>query len=140
VKGSSWGYTITESSRSKDAITFNVRISFARLVVLAIGAARRARIPLRKWLVLLAALAVVGVRKHALALAAFAVVAALVLAGCPMPAPDGCSPGARRCHEDTPQVCSPGQRWTPADVRCATVGGHCEIVGGVPACLPGGAP
>jgi len=68
------------------------------------------------------------------------VLLSLVLTGCPMPAPDGCTPRAVRCHGDTPQVCSPGQRWTPADVRCTTVGGHCEIVGGVPACLPGGAP
>jgi len=60
-----------------------------------------------------------------------------LLAGCPMPAPDGCSPGARRCHEDTPQVCSPGQRWTPADVTCSTVNASCIVREGVPACLRG---
>lgn len=60
-----------------------------------------------------------------------------LLAGCPMPAPDGCSPGARRCHEDTPQVCSPGQRWTPADVTCSTVRATCVVRDGVPACLRG---
>lgn len=65
------------------------------------------------------------------------IVLALALAGCPMPAPDGCSPGARRCHEDTPQVCSPGQRWTPADVTCSTVGAACVVRDGVPACLRG---
>lgn len=59
------------------------------------------------------------------------------LAGCPMPAADGCSPGARRCHEDTPQVCSPGQRWTPADVTCSTVNASCVVRDGVPACLRG---
>lgn len=62
---------------------------------------------------------------------------AALLSGCPMPAPDGCSPGARRCHEDTPQVCSPGQRWTPADVTCSTVGASCIVRDGVPACLRG---
>jgi len=60
-----------------------------------------------------------------------------VLTGCPMPAPDGCSPGSRRCHEDTPQVCSPGQRWTPADVTCSTVNAVCEIRRGIPACVRG---
>ena len=60
-----------------------------------------------------------------------------LLAGCRMPAPDGCTPGARRCHEDTPQVCSPGQRWTPADVTCSTVGASCVVRDGVPACLRG---
>jgi len=60
---------------------------------------------------------------------------AACLAGCRMPAPDGCTPGSRRCHEDTPQVCSPGQRWTPADVRCSTVGSVCVMRAGVPACL-----
>ena len=60
-----------------------------------------------------------------------------LLSGCPMPAPDGCSPGARRCHEDTPQVCSPGQRWTPADVTCSTVNASCVVRDGVPACLRG---
>lgn len=62
---------------------------------------------------------------------------AALLSGCPMPAPDGCSPGARRCHEDTPQACSPGQRWTPADVTCSTVGASCIVRDGVPACLRG---
>jgi len=62
---------------------------------------------------------------------------AALLSGCPMPAPDGCSPGARRCHEDTPQVCSPGQRWTPADVTCSTVNASCVVRDGVPACLRG---
>lgn len=62
---------------------------------------------------------------------------ASLLSGCPMPAPDGCSPGARRCHEDTPQVCSPGQRWTPADVTCSTVNASCVVRDGVPACLRG---
>jgi hypothetical protein len=73
------------------------------------------------------------------ALGAIALVAvvALALSGCRMPAPDGCTPGARRCHEDTPQVCSPGQRWTPADVTCSTVGASCVVRDGVPACLRG---
>jgi hypothetical protein len=62
---------------------------------------------------------------------------AACLSGCPMPAPDGCSPGSRRCHEDTPQVCSPGQRWTPADVTCSTVNAVCEIRRGIPACVRG---
>lgn len=62
---------------------------------------------------------------------------AALLSGCPMPAPDGCTPGARRCHEDTPQVCSPGQRWTPADVTCSTVNASCVVRDGVPACLRG---
>lgn len=65
------------------------------------------------------------------------VLGAALLSGCPMPAPDGCSPGARRCHEDTPQVCSPGQRWTPADVTCSTVNASCVVRDGVPACLRG---
>lgn len=60
-----------------------------------------------------------------------------LLTGCRMPAPDGCSPGARRCFEDTPQVCSPGQRWTPADVTCSTVSASCVVRDGVPACLRG---
>jgi len=65
-------------------------------------------------------------------------VCALALSGCPMPAPDGCTPLDRRCHQDTPQVCSPGQRWTPADVTCSTVGASCVITdGGTPACLRG---
>lgn len=68
---------------------------------------------------------------------ALAAVVALALSGCRMPAPDGCTPGARRCHEDTPQVCSPGQRWTPADVTCSTVGAACIVRDGVPACLRG---
>jgi hypothetical protein len=43
----------------------------------------------------------------------------LALAGCPrMPAPDGCTPAAQRCHEGAPQVCSQSGRWTPADTRC----------------------
>lgn len=62
---------------------------------------------------------------------------AALLTGCPMPAADGCSPGARRCHENTPQVCSPGQRWTPADVTCSTVNASCVVRDGVPACLRG---
>lgn len=62
---------------------------------------------------------------------------AVLLTGCRMPAPDGCSPGARRCYEDTPQVCSPGQRWTPADVTCSTVNAACVVRDGVPACLRG---
>ncbi len=61
----------------------------------------------------------------------------MMLTGCPMPAPDGCSPGSRRCHQDTPQVCSPGQRWTPADVTCSTVNAQCVVRDGVPACLRG---
>ena len=68
---------------------------------------------------------------------ALAAALALALSGCPMPAPDGCAPGARRCHEDTPQVCSPGQRWTPADVTCSTVNASCIVRDGVPACLRG---
>ena len=72
-----------------------------------------------------------------LAVVALASVVALALSGCRMPAPDGCTPGARRCHEDTPQVCSPGQRWTPADVTCSTVGAACIVRDGVPACLRG---
>lgn len=68
---------------------------------------------------------------------ALAAVVALALSGCRMPAPDGCTPGARRCYEDTPQVCSPGQRWTPADVTCSTVGASCIVRDGVPACLRG---
>lgn len=69
-------------------------------------------------------------------------VLALSLAACAgMPKPDDCPPLATRCHEDTPQVCSPGKRWTPADVRCGTVGAVCTIAdGGAPSCLPGGAP
>jgi hypothetical protein len=43
----------------------------------------------------------------------------LALSGCPrMPAPDGCTPSAQRCHEGVPQVCSPSGRWAPADTRC----------------------
>lgn len=72
-----------------------------------------------------------------LGVVALASVVALALSGCRMPAPDGCTPGARRCHEDTPQVCSPGQRWTPADVTCSTVGAACIVRDGVPACLRG---
>lgn len=72
-----------------------------------------------------------------LGVVALASVVALALSGCRMPAPDGCTPGARRCHEDTPQVCSPGQRWTPADVTCSTVGASCIVRDGVPACLRG---
>lgn len=71
------------------------------------------------------------------AIAAVSLVALALLTGCPMPAADGCSPGARRCHEDTPQVCSPGQRWTPADVTCSTVNASCVVRDGVPACLRG---
>jgi len=73
--------------------------------------------------------------QHAAGLAVLGL--SLALAGCPMPAPDGCSPGARRCHSDTPQVCSPGQRWTPADVTCSTVNAACVVRDGVPACLRG---
>lgn len=75
--------------------------------------------------------------RDVLAVIAGVAVLALAFAGCPMPVPDGCSPGARRCHEDTPQVCSPGQRWTPADVTCSTVGASCIVRDGVPACLRG---
>lgn len=72
-----------------------------------------------------------------LGIVAVLVLPALALTGCPMPAPDGCSPGSRRCHEDTPQVCSPGQRWTPADVTCSTVRATCVVRDGIPACLRG---
>lgn len=69
--------------------------------------------------------------------AAFLAFVVAGLVGCPMPSPDGCAPGTRRCHEDTPQVCSPGQRWTPADVTCTTVGAVCEMRSGIPACVRG---
>lgn len=38
---------------------------------------------------------------------------AVALAGCPLPAPDGCTPLATRCSPSgVPQSCSPTQRWT----------------------------
>lgn len=47
------------------------------------------------------------------ALAAFAAFTAVALAGCPLPAPDGCTPLATRCSPSgVPQSCSPTQRWT----------------------------
>jgi hypothetical protein len=36
-----------------------------------------------------------------------------LLAGCPLPQRDGCTPNATRCAPDgVPEVCSPTQRWT----------------------------
>lgn len=44
---------------------------------------------------------------------AFVVSAACALAGCPLPAPDGCTPRDTRCAPDgVPEVCSSTQRWT----------------------------
>lgn len=129
-----WGYTLTETARDADSITYNVKVSPLRLVVDVVRATKPRHVPL-----MLALLAVATIRarwRDAIALVGLAVWLAFVV-GCPMPAPDGCSPGARRCHEDTPQVCSPGQRWTPADVTCSTVNASCIVRDGVPACLRG---
>lgn len=44
---------------------------------------------------------------------ALCVLAVLALAGCPLPAPDGCTPRDTRCAPDgVPEVCSSTQRWT----------------------------
>jgi hypothetical protein len=48
------------------------------------------------------------------------------LAGCPaLPAPDGCTPSATRCHVGMPEVCSQTQRWSQADRLCTDVGAVC---------------
>jgi len=49
----------------------------------------------------------------ALTLGALAVGLGAVLAGCPLPPPDGCTPRDTRCAPDgVPEVCSSTQRWT----------------------------
>lgn len=74
----------------------------------------------------------------------------LALAGCPLPAPDNCTPFATRCGPTgIPQTCSGTQRWShaPAARPCAELGSVCcralspygnEIHACVPssACLP----
>jgi len=74
----------------------------------------------------------------------------LSLAGCPLPAPDGCTPFATRCGPTgIPQTCSGTQRWShgPAARPCAELGSVCcralspygnEVHACVPssACLP----
>lgn len=74
----------------------------------------------------------------------------IALAGCPLPAPDGCTPFATRCGPSgIPQTCSGTQRWShaPAARPCAELGSVCcralspygnEIHACVPssACLP----
>ncbi len=62
-----------------------------------------------------------------LAVAALAfVLLASVLQGCPMPAPDGCTPRATRCDDKgRPQVCSATQRWTTADRPCGELQAVC---------------
>lgn len=87
---------------------------------------------------LLGAAAAYGQIKSLLGTAAVAgalLTGAALLPGCPMPAPDGCTPRDVRCHGGAPQICSPGQRWTPADVVCSNVGAVCVVRDGVPACL-----
>lgn len=63
----------------------------------------------------------------ALTLGALAVGLGAVLAGCPLPPPDGCTPRDTRCAPDgVPEVCSSTQRWTrgapsepcPSAARC----------------------
>lgn len=54
--------------------------------------------------------------------------AGAVLAGCPLPAPDGCTPGDTRCsREGIPQRCSSTQRWwqEPTAQSCSTFGAVC---------------
>lgn len=140
-----WGYRITDARREGNELVVNVRASRLRSLVVVAQAVREAARgrSLRDRALLFAALALfvgkVGLRTLAVIAGTVAVLVlpALALTGCPMPAPDGCSPGSRRCHEDTPQVCSPGQRWTPADVTCSTVRATCVVREGVPACLRG---
>lgn len=133
-----WGYRISSVRREGNEIVANVRMTRLRAAFEAIRWLRdwtRGE-PLRVQFAMVAAFALYGA-KHAAKWVALAAIVALALSGCRMPAPDGCTPGARRCHEDTPQVCSPGQRWTPADVTCSTVGASCIVRDGVPACLRG---
>ena len=77
-------------------------------------------------------------------------VGVMLLSGCPLPAPDGCTPFATRCGPSgIPQTCSGTQRWShgPATRPCAELGAVCcrattpygnEIHACVPAsaCLP----
>lgn len=64
----------------------------------------------------------------------------VVLAGCPaprLPAVEGCTALASRCHNDTPQVCSSTGRWHDVgDLTCARSGGVCAegVDGGVAHC------
>jgi hypothetical protein len=116
-----WGMKITGERREGDKLVVNVQVTRLRLAALVVEALWSRVSPIAR--------IVAGVVLLALGVA--------LLSGCPMPAPDGCSPGSRRCHEDTPQVCSPGQRWTPADVTCSTVNAQCVVRDGVPACLRG---
>lgn len=140
-----WGYRISGARREGNELVVNVRASRLRSLVVVAQAVREAARgrSLRDRALLFAALALfvgnISLRGLAVIAGIVAVIAlpALALSGCPMPAPDGCSPGSRRCHEDTPQVCSPGQRWTPADVTCSTVNATCIVRDGVPACLRG---
>lgn len=140
-----WGYRISGARREGNELVVNVRASRLRSLVVVAQAVREAARgrSLRDRALLFAALALfvgkVALRGLAVIAGTVAVLVlpALALTGCPMPSPDGCSPGSRRCHEDTPQVCSPGQRWTPADVTCSTVRATCVVRDGVPACLRG---
>lgn len=75
---------------------------------------------------------------------------AALLMGCPLPAPDGCTPFATRCGPSgIPQTCSGTQRWShaPAARPCAELGSVCcralspygnEVYACVPSsvCLP----
>ena len=133
-----WGIRFSNARREGNELVVHVRMTRLRAMF---EAARWLREfsrgePLRVQFAMVAAFAMYAT-KHAAKWVALAVVVALALSGCRMPAPNGCTPGARRCHEDTPQVCSPGQRWTPADVTCSTVGASCIVRDGVPACLRG---
>lgn len=92
-------------------------VGFARVVwyQVAQGKARGGSVPAavppspiepRRGFAAVDALAVAG-------LAAMLAFTAAALAGCPLPAPDGCQPLATRCSPSgVPQSCSPTQRWT----------------------------
>ena len=64
---------------------------------------------------------------------------AFVLAATACLPPVTCTPGAARCDDDTPTTCSStGREWAVSSprVRCAEVGGVCDVRDGVAACVP----
>jgi hypothetical protein len=58
-----------------------------------------------------------------------ATIAGVVASGCPaprLPAVEGCTVRASRCHNDRPQVCSSTGRWHDVgDLACAASGAVC---------------